>query len=78
MGEGRGGEGRGREGKERAMSPPIIWRKFTPMTAAACAATGSVQGRRKKDGNKFHESCKYPVSVDGHQAVDTDLVSSLS
>ena len=30
-GEGRGGEGRGGEGKERAMSPPTIWRKFTPM-----------------------------------------------
>ena len=35
-GEGRAGEERGREetegeGKERAMSPPTIWRKFTPM-----------------------------------------------
>jgi len=33
-GEGRGGRGReGRRGKERAMSPPTIWRKFTPMYA---------------------------------------------
>ena len=30
-GEGRGGEGRRGKGKERAMSPPTIWRKFTPM-----------------------------------------------
>ena len=35
-GKGRGGEGRGREeregeGKGRAMSPPTISRKFTPM-----------------------------------------------
>jgi len=30
-GEGRGGKERGGEGKERAMSPPTIWTKFTPM-----------------------------------------------
>jgi len=29
--EGKGGEGRGGEGKERAMSPLLFWRKFTPM-----------------------------------------------
>jgi len=29
--EGRGGEGRRGKGKERAMSPPTIWKKFTPM-----------------------------------------------
>ena len=30
-GEGKGGEGRGGKGKERAISRPTIWRKFTPM-----------------------------------------------
>jgi len=34
-GEGRRGEERKGKGKERAMSPPTIWRKFTPMPAMA-------------------------------------------
>jgi len=29
--EGKGREEREGEGKERAMNPPTIWRKFTPM-----------------------------------------------
>ena len=38
---GKGGEGRGREerkgeGRERAMSPPTIWTKFTPITVQSC------------------------------------------
>ena len=45
-GEGRVGERRGREeregeGKEKAMSPPTIWRKFTPMCEGNYSTTSN-------------------------------------
>ena len=52
--EGRGGKGRG--GKKRAMSPPTIWRKFTPMSPRRSfvhllgEGSGGVVGEGKEKG----------------------------
>ena len=63
-GEGRGGKARAGEGKERAMSPPTIWRKFTPMHTAM----------RKHRHSNTHCSCVDDGWLVGHINKETEQI----